>query len=49
MRREPTEQMELEFVPLEDAVQLACSGGILDAPSAMALLLVERRLRSMAR
>ncbi len=43
-RREPTEQMELEFVPLEEAVELALTGGIQDAPSVLALLLAQRRL-----
>ena len=42
--REPTEQIELEFVPLGDAVDLATSGGIVDAPSALALLLAQRHL-----
>ena len=42
--REPTEQIELEFVPLDDAVDLATSGGIVDAPSALALLLAQRHL-----
>ncbi len=42
--REPTEQIELEFVPLGDAVDLVASGGIVDAPSALALLLAQRHL-----
>lgn len=39
MNREPTEQIELELMPLEHAVELARSGRIADAPSAFALLL----------
>jgi ADP-ribose pyrophosphatase len=44
VRREPTEQMELELVPLGRAVELAFAGEILDAPSALALILAARRL-----
>ncbi|MDJ0848859.1 MAG: NUDIX hydrolase [Myxococcota bacterium] len=44
MAREPTEQMELEFLPLEMAVRKAVSGDIADGPSALALLLAQRRL-----
>jgi len=43
--REPTEQMELEYVPLARAVELVLEGALLDGPSALALLLAERRLR----
>lgn len=45
MQREPTEQMELVDVPLERAVAMALSGEIADGPSALAILLAERRLR----
>jgi ADP-ribose pyrophosphatase len=44
MNREPTEQIELELVPLQHAVELALSGSILDAPSALALILAHRKL-----
>ena len=46
-QREPTEQIELEFVPLARAIELALSGEMQDAPSVLALLLAERRLREM--
>lgn len=46
MRREATEQMELELHPFDRAVALAHSGGIKDAPSALALILAERALRA---
>ena len=49
MRREATEQMELEFIPLADAVARAYSGEILDAPSAMALMLADRKLGESTR
>lgn len=42
MAREPTEQIELEFMPLERAVQLAFEGEVSDAPSALALILAQR-------
>jgi len=45
LRAEATEQMELVEVPLARAVAMALSGEIADAPSALALLLAERRLR----
>jgi ADP-ribose pyrophosphatase len=44
--REPTEQIELVFLPLARAVELAFSGEILDAPSALALILAQRRLQA---
>jgi ADP-ribose pyrophosphatase len=46
LAREPTEQIELEFMPLADAVDRAASGGIVDAPSALALLLAQRAERA---
>ena len=45
MRREATEQMELELMPFERAVELAFTGGVGDAPSALALILAHRKLR----
>lgn len=47
-RRDPTEQMELERVPLERAVAMAIRGEVADAPSALGLLLAERALRAGA-
>ena len=44
-RLEPTEQIELEFWPFERAVALVAEGGVLDAPSALALLLTQSALR----
>lgn len=46
VRREATEQMEIEFHPLDTAVEMALTGGISDAPSALALILAERALRA---
>ncbi len=43
--REATEQMELELRPFEECVELARSGAIQGAPSALALLLAEHELR----
>jgi ADP-ribose pyrophosphatase len=43
--REPTEQIELVFLPLARAVELALSGEVLDAPSALALILAQRKLQ----
>ncbi len=45
VRRDETEQMEIEFHALDGAVELAVSGGITDAPSALALILAQRKLR----
>ena len=44
LAREPTEQIELEFVPFDEAVELALSGRIADAPSALALILAHHHL-----
>ena len=44
MNREPTEQIELELVPLRHAVELALSGQIQDAPSALALILAQQEV-----
>jgi len=44
MNREPTEQIELELIPLRHAVELALSGEVEDAPSALALILAQRRV-----
>jgi ADP-ribose pyrophosphatase len=49
INREPTEQIELELMPLERAVELALSGEVQDAPSALALILAQQRLREAAR
>jgi len=46
LRREATEQIEIELHPFDEAVGLALSGGIQDAPSALALILAERALRA---
>jgi len=43
IRREPTEQIELEAIPLEDATELALSGAISDGPSALAIILANHR------
>ncbi len=43
-RREPTEQIELEFMPLVTAAELALSGRAHDAPSALALILAHHSL-----
>jgi len=48
MSREPTEQIELTFVPLRDAVELALSGSVRDAPSALALILAQQKVRPAA-
>jgi ADP-ribose pyrophosphatase len=42
--REPTEQMEIELMPFDYAVELALNGGVVDAPSALALILTGREL-----
>lgn len=47
-RREATEQMELVLVPLQEAFQLAISGKISDAPSALALILAHHHVSSVA-
>ena len=44
LRREPTEQMELVYLPLEQAVELALGGSVQDAPSALALILAGRKV-----
>jgi ADP-ribose pyrophosphatase len=43
LRREATEQMELELMPFTSAVALAQRGEVRDAPSALALLLAAQR------
>ena len=48
IEREPTEQIELEWLSLEEAARLARTGGVQDAPSALALILAEGRWREMA-
>jgi ADP-ribose pyrophosphatase len=42
---EATEQISIELMPMDEAVGLARSGGIQDAPSALGLLLAEDALR----
>ncbi len=44
VRREPTEQIEVETMPLARAVAMAYDGKIVDAPSALALILAGRAL-----
>jgi ADP-ribose pyrophosphatase len=44
--REPTEQMEIELHPMEALRALALRGGLLDAPTSLAVLLAAERLRS---
>lgn len=44
LAREPTEQIELEFVELDRAVRMALAGEIQDAPSSLALILADRAL-----
>ena len=42
--REPTEQMEIELIPLEVVVAMAFAGEIPDAPSALAIILAHNKL-----
>lgn len=44
LSREPTEQITLELLPLDDAADLALAGGIADGPSALALILARHSL-----
>jgi hypothetical protein len=44
--RESTEQIELELIPFAHAVERAFAGEIHDAPSTLALILADRKLRS---
>jgi ADP-ribose pyrophosphatase len=46
MKRDNVEQMELELVPFARALELVATGEITDGPSALGLMLAERRLRS---
>jgi ADP-ribose pyrophosphatase len=43
-QREATEQIELEFMPLARAAELALSGRVHDAPSALALILAHHNV-----
>ena len=43
--REVTEQMEIELMPIEQAFGLAMAGKILDAPSALGLILAHQRFK----
>jgi 8-oxo-dGTP pyrophosphatase MutT (NUDIX family) len=45
LQRDATEQIELEFIPFADAIDLVFAGAITDGPSALGLLLAERQLR----
>jgi ADP-ribose pyrophosphatase len=45
--REATEQIELEILPFEEALDLAYSGNIKDAPSTLAVILAHRKLLEM--
>jgi ADP-ribose pyrophosphatase len=47
--REPTEVIELHTIPIAEAMRMARAGEITDGPSALALLLCERRLEEIAR
>ncbi|MGI9432061.1 MAG: NUDIX hydrolase, partial [Myxococcota bacterium] len=49
VEREPTEQMELEWMPLHEAALRARAGDVEDAPSALALILAEGRWPEVAR
>ena len=44
---EATEQIELEILPFEQALNLAYSGNIKDAPSTLAIILAHRKLLEM--
>jgi ADP-ribose pyrophosphatase len=44
-QREPTELMEIQLVPVEEALRMAREGEISDGPSALALLWCEPQLR----
>lgn len=44
--REQTEQMELELFPLGELTEMVFSGGVLDGPSALALLVASRHVAS---
>jgi ADP-ribose pyrophosphatase len=43
--REATEQMEIEMMPIEQAFAMAIAGEILDAPSALGLILAHQRFK----
>ncbi|NQZ97449.1 MAG: NUDIX hydrolase [Myxococcales bacterium] len=47
-QREPTEQIELELIPLATAAELALSGRVHDAPSALALILAHHNVLQVA-
>lgn len=44
LKREATEQIRLEFIPLTEAVQLALSGAVPDGPTALALVLARQQV-----
>lgn len=45
LKREPTEQIELELLPFDEAVRRALAGEIADGPSTLALLLADHAVR----
>lgn len=47
--REPTEQMDLALLPLAELGTMVLSGGVLDGPSALALMLASHRVARGAR
>ena len=47
--REVTEEIELVMMPLDDAIRAVFDGRLLDEPSALALLIAERKLREPGR
>jgi ADP-ribose pyrophosphatase len=42
--RDPTEQIEVELMPFDYALELALNGGVMDAPTALALIRAGREL-----
>ena len=46
-QHEPTEQMELEILPFEKALDMAFPGNIKDAPSVLAIILAYRKILKM--
>jgi ADP-ribose pyrophosphatase len=43
--REPTEEIELAFLPLNEVASMALAGEIEDAPSALAIILANQKLK----
>jgi hypothetical protein len=46
--REPTEQIELELIPLQHAVERVLSGAVHGGPSTLALLLAQQKVHNAA-